>query len=185
MLIKLWNFTNSQFLRTNLQEKIQSNTLDLFNSFNSLSEANVRFKPSENRWSILECVEHIFLIAEAVSKVIATPLPTEKTENKKTELFGEQKLNTILVINRAFKVPAPDWVSPKGRFKNITESTQSINAIIDKIIHHIENNKIEQETHTIKHPVLGVMTKVDWIHFMIAHTNRHILQIEEVKKLVV
>ena len=172
-------------MRTNLQEKIQANTQEFFYSFNTLSEASVGFKPSENVWSILECVEHIYLIAEAVSKVIATPPQTEKTENNQTELFGEQKLNKLLVINRSFKVPAPDWVAPKGRFANITEATQNITIIIDKIVNHIEVNTIEQETQTIKHPVLGVMTKVDWVHFMIAHTNRHILQIEEVKKLIV
>jgi hypothetical protein len=165
-----------------LQEKIQTNTLELLKSFNSLSHDEIKFKPSEKIWSVLECVEHIFLIAEAVSKVISTPEGAVKNENDKTELFGEQKLNILLVSNRAFKVPAPDYVSPKGRFVKSEDAVQNINSVMGKIILHIDSHTIDVETHTIKHPVLGEMTKVDWIHFMIAHTNRHILQIEELKK---
>ena len=167
----------------NLQEKIQNNKEELLRSFSSLLKAELAFKPSEKNWSILECVEHIFLIKEAVLKVISTPAPIEKTENTKTELFGEQKLNMLLITNRAFKVPAPDFVCPQGRFSHSTDAVQHINIVIDKIIQHINTNAIEKETHTLKHPVLGPMTKTDWIHFMIAHTNRHILQMEELKKL--
>jgi|ERR1019366_9112855 uncharacterized damage-inducible protein DinB len=164
-----------------LQEKIQDNTLVLFNSFNNLSQADVELKPSENVWSILEVLEHIFLINNAVLKVLTTLPPAEKTENMLSELFGEQKINKLLVINRSFKVAAPDFSNPKGSFKTTTDAKQNINSINDKIVNHINTNKIEQETHTIKHPILGEMTKVDWIHFMVSHTNRHILQIEEVK----
>lgn len=166
-----------------LQEKIKTNTSGLFNSFNKLNQAELEFKPSENVWSILESVEHIFLIAEAVYKVISTLPGATTSDNDKYELFGEQKLNKLLITNRAFKVPAPEYVSPKGRFLNSTDAIHHIAIIIDKIIHHINSNTIDLETNTIKHPVLGAMTKVDWVHFMIAHTNRHVLQIEELKTL--
>lgn len=166
-----------------LQEKIQTNTLGLYSALNGLNQAQLDFKPSEKVWSILECVEHIFLIAEAVLKVISTPGPTEKTENAKTELFGEQKLNKLLITNRAFKVPAPDFVCPKGELTDGAGAIRNINDITNKIIDHINISEIEKETQTIKHPILGAMTKMDWLYFMVSHTNRHILQIEELKML--
>ena len=164
-----------------LQKKIQDNTLLLINSINAQSPAQAEFKPAENVWSILECAEHIFLVARSVSKIITAPPPIEKTENNKTELFSEQKLNILLVSNRTFKVPAPDYVSPKGDFVSIPGAVQNINSIIEKIIQHINSSDIEKDTQLIKHPLLDVMTKIDWIHFMIAHTNRHLLQIDELK----
>lgn len=165
-----------------LQEKIQANTLELFNSFKSLNETQLKFKPAENSWSVLECAEHINLIDEAVFKVLTTPLPADKTENTKTELFSEEKLTMLLVTNRAFKVPAPDYVMPKGRFNSNTEAKQNVTATIDKIIDLITAHPITHETHTMKHPVLGQMTKTDWVHFLISHTSRHILQIEGIKQ---
>ncbi len=165
-----------------LQEKIHANTLYLLKSFHTLSQEEVELKSSKDSWSILEILEHIFLINKAVLKVLATPPPTEKTENTLNELVGEQKINKLLIINRSFKVTAPDFSNPKSNFTTTTDASEKINSIIDKIVNHIDINKIEEETHTIKHPMLGEMTKVDWIHFMIAHTNRHILQIGEVKE---
>ena len=165
-----------------LQEKLKANTVSLFNSFTTLTPAQVEFKPSSTSWSVLECVEHIFLVDEAISKSISK-VATEKIENDKTELLGEGKINHVLVNKREQKVQSPAFAVPMGRFKTIEEAKQNINATIDKIIHHIDTNKIEEETLTIKHPRLGEMTKMDWIHFLIHHTNRHILQIEDVKKL--
>jgi hypothetical protein len=166
-----------------LQEKLQANTIALFSSLDSLTQIQAEFKSSPTSWSILECAEHIFLVDKAVYKSISTPIP-ETVENDKTELFGEGKLNHLLVNKREFKVVAPVTVSPTNHFKTLEETKQNINAIIDLIIDYIDTHKIEEETLTIKHARLGEMTKVDWIHFLISHTNRHILQIEEVKSLV-
>ena len=167
-----------------LQEKLKLNTDTLLNSFKTLTNEQIQFKPADTVWSISEIIEHIFLVDVGVAKVLTLPPEKGNTENNRTELFSDQKLNTLLV-NRSFKVPAPDFVSPKGRFANADDAAKNINIIIDKIIHHLDTNKIEEETHTIKHQVLGEMTKTDWVHFLIHHTNRHLMQLEEVKKSIV
>ncbi len=165
-----------------LQKKVQENTSALIASFSGLNQTEAEFKPSENVWSVLECVEHIFLIDNAVVKIIGIPPPAETMENDKTELFSAEKLHHILVTKREMqKVPAPDSMVPKGILKTKLEAEQSINSVSSKISSLLDANDITKETHTIKHPRLGEMTKLDWVHFMIAHTNRHILQIEELK----
>lgn len=167
----------------NLQEKIKANTELLLASIKNVSETNAAFKPSADSWSILECLEHIFLVDVGVSKTL-TVGPNQEISNDKTELIGADKLHHILVNKRKeFKVPAPDFVSPTGRFKSLAEATQSLQIILDKIQAHLKEQDITKETQTVKHPRLGEMTKTDWIHFLIAHTNRHIEQMEEVKKL--
>jgi uncharacterized damage-inducible protein DinB len=169
----------------NLQEKLKENTTVLINSFSTLNQAAIEFKPAENVWSVLECVEHIFLIDRAVAKGIATPPPAEKAENTKTELFGEGKLNHLLVTKRIeYKAVAPDFSIPKGRFKTSTEAIEAINNVMNETIDFLNRNDVTQDTHTTVHMRLGDMTKTDWIHFLIAHTNRHIVQIEETKKVV-
>jgi DinB superfamily len=169
----------------NLQEKIQANTIELFNSFNNLDQTSLELKPGENVWSILEILEHVFLIDKAVLKALTAPAPIEETDKTPNELFGEQKIHKLLVERRNFKVPAPDFSNPSGRFTTIEDAKQNINSIIDRIVNHINSNTITEETHTIKHLVLGEMTKIDWVHFLISHTNRHILQIEEVKGILI
>jgi uncharacterized damage-inducible protein DinB len=167
----------------NLQEKLKINTFDLFNALNLLTQTQATFKPAESVWSILECLEHIFLVNQSITKNV-TSSSTENHLNDKTELFGEEKLHHILVNKRdALKVPAPPTVLPNAQFSTIEEAKKSIQEIIDQLILHISSTNISEETQTIKHPRLGEMTKVDWIHFLISHTKRHILQIEELKKI--
>jgi uncharacterized damage-inducible protein DinB len=167
-----------------LQEKIKANTVGLLNSLNGLTDAQANVKPESTVWSVLECLEHVFLVDVGISKALLVET-TENNTNDKSELIGYDKLNHILVNKRKdFKVPAPDFVSPTGRFNTIEQGKQSVNIVIDKILLHLNQHDISTETHTIKHPRLGEMTKLDWIYFLITHTNRHIEQMEELKKLL-
>jgi DinB superfamily len=168
-------------IKMNLVEKINQNTELLFASFLGLSNEQLIQKPNNKTWSVIENTEHIFLVDVGVSKVLTTNhQPKEKGQNK-TELYGDSRLETLLV-NRSFKVTAPTFVSPQNRFSSAHDAEKSIRIIIDKIIWYIGNNDIASETITIKHAALGEMTKTDWVHFLIHHTYRHILQIEEAKK---
>lgn len=162
-----------------LQEKLQENTKSLFVLLEGISEEQAKHKPAVDTWSVLECVEHIFLVDVGVSKTLTVTTPQE-AENDKSELFSHDKLHHILVNKRSdFKVPAPDFVTPKGKFQTLEEAKKGIEIVIEKIIFHLNTNDISKETHTIAHPRLGEMTKTDWVHFLISHTNRHLLQIRE------
>jgi len=165
-----------------LQEKLLENTQTVLLAVKDVSDEKAQQKPNATSWSILECLEHIFLVDVGVSKTLTVVAP-EKMENNKPELFGSEKLHHILVNKRNdFKVVAPDFVSPKGKFTTLPEATRAIEIIIEKIILHLNTNDVSKETHTVTHPRLGEMTKTDWIHFLIAHTSRHLLQIKELLK---
>ncbi|MDQ3048451.1 MAG: DinB family protein [Bacteroidota bacterium] len=168
----------------NFQEKIKVNTEALFQSVSSLTDEQAAYKPLPEAWSVLECLEHLFLVDSNVARVILTP-SADTNVNTTAELFGEGKLNHLLVAKRIeFKVPAPEFVSPTGRFNSLEEVREQITQTISKIILNLEENDITKETRTLKHPRLGEMTKTDWVHFMIAHTNRHIQQIGEITHAV-
>ncbi len=164
-----------------LTDKIKANTAALHHSYNVLNDGQLHFKSAENCWSILECLEHIYLIDKAVLGALTASSNENMPGNEKTELFGEEKLNKLLVNGRAFKVPAPDYVKPKGQFTTLSEAAQHIDTITNKVIEYIASNPVEQETQTFKHPVLGQMTRTDWIHFLVSHTQRHIHQIEDLR----
>jgi hypothetical protein len=49
-----------------------------------------------------------------------------------------------------------------------------------KIKAAVEPGEIAFDGQTWPHPYLGEMTKLDWLHFLIAHTDRHLAQIGEI-----
>src|ERR1700686_1659429 len=77
------------------------------------SLANVR--PEENRWSVLDCVEHVATVEEIFLKRLASgeyadAPPEDKA--KESELAAR-------VVDRSTRRHAPETVVPKGRFTSL------------------------------------------------------------------
>ena len=164
-----------------LQEKIKA-TIDKLIAFIDQSPLEeLLYKPSVESWNILECAEHIHLANAGIERILQTPAP-ETNENMLSELFGEGKLNHLLVTKRTVKQPAPDNVVPAGIFTTGEKAKRAIQKDIHAILHLLDTKDFSQETFIIHHFRLGNMTKTDWIYFLIAHTERHLFQIAEIKQ---
>jgi|SRR3954465_5333229 len=163
-----------------LSEKIRTVVSALVNLIDTCTEEELHYKPTADSWSILECVEHIYLVNRNVFIALQTPPPLSH-ENKLSELHSEGKLNHILVTKREIKRTAPPLVVPKGIFKTKVEAKEAIRKSEAEILNALKATDISKETHTIAHPSIGEMTKTDWVHFSISHTQRHLFQIEEIK----
>lgn len=164
-----------------LQEKIRSISYSLIDLIDSSTEEELLFKATPDSWNILECVEHICLVNGNVARLLELPSPASH-ENKQPELYSEGKLNHLLVTKRDIKRAAPDFVTPKSIYKTAGEAKEVIYDNIEHILNRLEQSDISEQTHTIPHHALGEMTKTDWIHFMLAHTQRHLYQIEKIKE---
>lgn len=163
-----------------LQEKIRSISYSLIDLIDSSTEEELLFKAAPDSWNILECVEHICLVNGNVARLLELP-PPASYENKQPELYSEGKLNHLLVIKRDIKRVAPDFVTPKGVYKTAGEAKEVIYNNTEHMLDTLEHSDISEQTHTIPHHALGEMTKTDWVHFMLAHTQRHLHQIEKIK----
>lgn len=146
----------------------------------SSTEEELLFKATPDSWNILECVEHICLVNKNVTHLLESPVPPV-TENKPSEIHSEGKLQHILVTKRDIKRVAPGTVTPKGIYTNAEEAKSVIYSDTERVLNLLENTDISKQTQTFPHHALGEMTKTDWVHFMLAHTQRHLLQIEEIK----
>jgi hypothetical protein len=167
---------------SSIQEKITAAIDKLTDQIQQSDPQELTYKATPEFWSILECAEHIHLVNAGIAQLLQKPGP-ETNENMVSELFGESKMNHLLVTKRAAKQVAPDVVSPKGIFKTAEEATRAIHKDIHVILHLLNTKDFSQETFIIHHPRLGNMTKTDWLYFLIAHTERHLYQIEEIKTL--
>lgn len=164
-----------------LSEKTKTVISNLIDLINSCSEEELHFKSTTDSWNILECAEHIYLVNTGVYRILQTP-PLASSENTSSELHSEGKMNHILVTKRDIKRNAPQFVIPKGIFKTREEVKQAIDKDTNGIITILETTDISKETQTFAHPSIGEMTKTDWMHFLIAHTQRHLFQIQEIKE---
>jgi hypothetical protein len=133
---------------------------------------------SGSEWSLLEILEHIYITDKVIYSIVSKP--SEKESNAK-ELFGQNKLEIILIEQRDKKIQSPDFLHPKGYFQNLLEFNSAFTDLRNSLKNELitENVKIDNRIHN--HPLLGEMTITDWLNFIPLHTERHLKQIEDRK----
>jgi len=143
-----------------------------------LSEAQWKFKPAADRWSVAEVVEHLALVEDLVNGVLGT-LEKAPALDANRDVKQLDALILSKVPDRSTKAQAPDQVTPTGRWTpavaldHFLASRAQIAAAL-RSMHDLR-------AHVVAHPALGPLDGYQWILTVAAHTERHTKQILEVK----
>lgn len=153
----------------------------VFNAVKGLSDAQWRFKPAPDRWSIAEVVEHLAIVEPILTKQVLVNLDTAPPASADALKNAKEKDAAILakVPDRSTKFQAPAEIQPTGRFTPTAglhqfqdERNQTI-ALVKSIP--------DLRGHVIAHPALGPLDGYQWVLAIAAHSERHTKQILEVK----
>ena len=165
-----------------LIRELESTSDELLRSISGLTQAQLTYKINPQVWSIHECLEHIVITEIAVYRILMQQ-STSISGSADTEKIGKEKMEKLM-HDRSLKTEAPDDVKPVGRFNSVQELTDKFRSNRERIVVPLKSNSIVFDSQIITHPMLGEMTKKDWLHFMIHHCERHVSQIEEIKSFV-
>lgn len=153
-----------------------------------VSDAGLRWRPSESRWSIVECLEHLnsgWLILPKLDRRIAEARAGGVLGR---EPFREPWLGRLYV--RAveppvrFRVPAPRRFRPRADPSPV-EVVPRILAFQDEVIARIRASEgLDLGAIRMRSPISRRfrMTLGQWFAFLAAHERRHIWQAENVKR---
>jgi DinB superfamily len=152
-----------------------------------LSPAQLRFKPSPDRWSILEILEHMATVHQVVLRRVLEQLP----QAPGPEPGRDSQLLDALVVkkipDRSIKAKAPEFIQPTGEVAP-EDSLARIFADYERMIEILEATPGLRE-HILESPPLRVVTQgahttldgYQWVLTAAAHDERHVRQIEELK----
>lgn len=163
-----------------LVQHLQRTSEKFLKSVDGLSEAQWNFKAAPDKWSIAQCAEHIAaaetLIRGAVEKGLTTPLDAATPA---AELVKDDFLTTA-IVDRSKKFNAPEPLVPTQRFGSPAATIEAFRKERAATIKLAESDAAFR-AHAVKHPAFGMMDTYGWMLFLSAHSERHTLQIEEVK----
>ncbi len=166
---------------TNLLAALKATEQAFFAELQNCTEEQVKQKLDEKTWSLLECAEHIFIVEVGLVRMLrAEAAPTAPEGTAST--INREKLDKILQ-NRQTPIPAPDTVAPKGRFATLADLLKAFQKTRNEMYQLIEASNLVDGV-LVKHPMLGDMTKADWVYFIPRHTARHIEQLKEIKQKI-
>jgi hypothetical protein len=148
---------------------------------NGLSEAQWRFKPAPARWSIAEVAEHLALVEQGIGGMVQSGLDSmvpfsadsaAKLEAAARALYGD----------RTRRMNSPEGFVPTGRWATQAELMTAYNDARRTNLEYVRTTRAPMRARGGPHPAFGRLDGAHWMVVIAAHMDRHLQQIEEVKK---
>jgi DinB superfamily len=166
--------------RETLVQELERTRERFLASVAGLSEAQWSYKASPEKWSIAQCAEHIAaaesLIRGAVTQALATPLAADQPA---AELVKDELVRTM-IVDRSRKFSAPEPLVPTNRYESPAAAVDAFRKERAETL-KVAQSDADLRKHAAKHPGFGMLDAHGWMLFLSGHTERHTLQIEEVK----
>jgi len=153
----------------------------LLNDVKGLSAAQLNFKADSTRWSVAQCVEHIALAETLIWQWVYGTTKQPVTPEKKSEMKFTDEQIIQLTIDRSKKFKAPEALQPSGKFANTDEALKYYINRRDSTIAYINSTQDDLKNRYIVHPAFGTLNLYQGLLLIAAHSERHTLQLEEVK----
>jgi DinB superfamily len=160
-----------------LLKSLESGREAVLAALENLTEDLAARAPGPCRWSIRECVEHLFLAEHHLFTEIAASQPSE------TPVGSRLRENNILKrgADRSRTLEAPEMARPNGRFSTLADALQAFVASRDQTIRYVRNFQDDPRRQTANHPLVGPVNCYEMLLIIAIHPHRHAAQIREVR----
>jgi len=146
-----------------------------------LTTEQLNFKADSTRWSIAQCVEHIALAEAALTMAYQQGLQGPADPSKRDSIkYTDQQIIHFLT-DRSRKFQAPEMLRPVGTFSSFQASLDSFVARRNRNIVFVKTTQADLRDHFDTFPGVGIVDDYQVILFMVSHSKRHTMQLEEVK----
>ncbi|MDT3405084.1 DinB family protein [Mucilaginibacter terrae] len=159
---------------------LQQTQTDAVKALADLNEAQLKFKPTADKWSIEECMKHIAAAEKNLWTMIEASLAKPANPEARAGIkFTDEELVKV-VEDRSHKAKTFEALQPANSpYKTAAEALASFTKNREKLIAFIKNTPVDLRNHVSVLPI-GTYDAYQFILLIAAHSNRHTQQIEEV-----
>ncbi|CAN5502708.1 hypothetical protein BH11BAC3_BH11BAC3_43170 [soil metagenome] len=137
--------------------------------------ANFNEQPFEGSWTAGQLVSHVEMSGTGLSKALHDA--AKDTERAPDELV--EKLKAIF-LDFSTKMNSPSFIVPAEKNYEIEQLLNSIENIQHLTIKGIETLDLTKTATTFSLPMLGFITRLEIIYFILYHTQRHVHQLKNI-----
>jgi len=149
----------------------------LLDSLKDVNEDLVARAPAPERWSMLECVEHLAVSEDYLfGQMMAAHL-------SETPMINEKREAMIMAVglDRNRKIQSPDVGKPTGKFSNLAAALNHFQATRERTVKFVETCNEDLRCKITSHPLIGTVNCYEMLLIIAVHPFRHAKQIEEIK----
>jgi hypothetical protein len=155
--------------------QLESARAELIAVVSCLTEEKARTRPAPDRWSVLECLEHVCYVERRFLRMVReseAERPAERDAAKEAALMER-------VTDRSNPRTAPEAVHPFGRYQSISEALQDFNAVRDETLRFASEEGVSLLSRSARHLVFGPLNGVETLLLIGCHGRRHAAQMRE------
>ena len=163
-----------------LVDSLEDGRRQLLAAVSGLADDAAAVRPAADRWSVLECLEHLVLVEHRFLEFARTG---ETRETARVDPAREQSLADAM-LDRSARRQAPEAVVPAGRFHSIVEVLAAFNDARDTSVRFVRDQGDKLYTVKAAHPRFGELNGMEVMHLANGHALRHVAQIRETREAV-
>lgn len=158
---------------------LEQTKADLESLISGLSEDQFNYKPSDDRWSVKECLQHIALSEDGLWKMCEATLKAAANPDKRADIKMTDDQVIAAVSDRSHKVKTSPELTPSSNGTTALDALYAFRASREKLIKYVKSSKDDMRNHVAQTPA-GMLDCYQLVLMIGAHSNRHTQQISEV-----
>ena len=162
-------------MKNDLQNELTNTKQDLLNVLNLFDQQNVNVVPFEDSWTGGQVAEHVLKsLSGCLQNITGTTKLTERNPAEHVKQLGE------VFLNMNIKMKSPDFIIPSNDPKNKASLIKSLGESLDGIKIVARTEDLSATCTGFEMPMLGALTRIEWISFSLFHTQRHTQQLKNI-----
>ena len=166
----------SQVERSEILDILEKSTDDFHAAVRGVPESLAQTRPEPNRWSVLECVEHVTTVEE----IFLARLAGGSGEAPPQDKLKEAAL-AIRLSDRSSRRQAAEAILPKGRFSTLAEGVEEFGKVRARSVKFAQEHAANLYALASSHPAIGPLNGMEALIILAGHSGRHAEQIREVR----
>lgn len=154
----------------------------LLDSIAGLSKAAMDARTEPDRWSMAENIGHLALAGDITWTILHELLGKGPTPEKRELIRVDIKRIICILSDRNRKLNSLSGLPPAGRFADTEAALAHFVEQRDRLIDYVRHTGDGLKDRHAFHPFVGTVNLFQFILLEGAHTARHVLQIEEIKR---
>lgn len=163
--------------RAEIVEDLERSRQEFIAALAGLTESQANARPDPERWSVLDCVEHVTTVEERFQGWLNAAKKLDAPRIDKDKEAGLM----ARVPDRSTRVKAPEAVVPAGRFTTLEQALEQFNAGRTRSIQFAEDRCDDLYCLASEHPRFGPVNGVELLIIIAGHSRRHAAQIRETR----
>jgi DinB family protein len=169
--------------RQSLLDQLAASQSRLLAAISDLTSQQWRFREDPDRWSIAENIEHLIhfesFIAQAISNSLTRPAEPEKQPQAASN--QPRVLSLGSPESRRAQLKAREVVRPIGKWSDPSILIEEFRSARARTVAFASEIEADLHCHFFPHIAFGDLDCYQWLLVLSFHTDRHVLQIQQVK----